>query len=308
MKAVVFGGSGFLGGHVADALSDKGYEVTIFDLKESSYARENQRVVLGDILNSASVSKAIEGADYVYHFAGLADLDDATTRPLETVQKNIMGTVTILEAAAQADIKRFVYASTIYVYSQLGGFYRCSKQAGELYVEEYQKRYGLEYTILRYGTLYGPRSDSRNTLYRYLKQGLVEGKINFIGSESDVREYIHVRDAARLSAEILSDAYRNQHIIITGHHPMKVTELLDMVREILNREVVIEYGSVPRNSHYTLTPYSFIPKIGNKLVSSSYVDMGQGLLECLHEIYSSVNAAGESSQSVPGAGSSGPEK
>lgn len=289
MKVVVFGGSGFLGSHVADALSDRGYEVFIFDLKPSPYRREGQRMVIGSILDDAAVNDAVKGAEYVYHFAGLADLDDVATRPLDSVEKNIMGTVTILDAAVHAGVKKFVYASTVYVYSRLGGFYRCSKQAGELYVEEYQNRYGLDYTILRYGTLYGPRADERNSLHRYLREGLFEGKIKFIGSHDDVREYIHVRDAAWLSVDILAESYRNQHIIITGHHPTKATELLQMIQEILNREVVIEFGAVPRNSHYKMTPYSFIPKIGSKLVGNSYLDMGQGLLECLHEIHSSVN-------------------
>jgi UDP-glucose 4-epimerase len=243
-------------------------------------------MIVGDVLDGVSVLKAVKGCDYVYHFAGLADLDDATTKPLDTVKKNIMGTTVILDAAVQTSVKRFVYASTIYVYSDLGGFYRCSKQAGELYVEEYQTRYGLEYTVLRYGTLYGPRADKRNSLYRYLKQGLLEGRIQFGGSKDDIREYIHVRDAARLSVDILSEAFRNQHIIITGHHPTRATDLLNMIRDILNREVVIEFTDVPNNAHYAITPYSFIPKIGNKLVSNCYVDMGQGLLECIHDIYS----------------------
>ncbi len=286
MKVVVFGGSGFLGSHVADMLSERGYEVTIFDLISSPYTRPNQQMIVGDVLDGVSVLKAVKGCDYVYHFAGLADLDDATTKPLDTVKKNIMGTTVILDAAVQTSVKRFVYASTIYVYSDLGGFYRCSKQAGELYVEEYQTRYGLEYTVLRYGTLYGPRADKRNSLYRYLKQGLLEGRIQFGGSKDDIREYIHVRDAARLSVDILSEAFRNQHIIITGHHPTRATDLLNMIRDILNREVVIEFTDVPNNAHYAITPYSFIPKIGNKLVSNCYVDMGQGLLECIHDIYS----------------------
>jgi UDP-glucose 4-epimerase len=293
-SAVVIGGSGFLGSHVADALTEQGYGVAIFDRRPSSYAMPNHRMIVGDILDSAAVLAALKGADVVYHFAGLADLDDASTKPLDTIERNIAGTAIILDAAAQARVKRFVYASTIYVYSALGGFYRCSKQAGELYVEEYQRRYGLNYTILRYGTLYGPRSDMRNSLHRYLRQGLLEGKIQFFGSKDDIREYVHVRDAARLSVEILSATFQNQHVIITGHHQTRATDLLNMIQEILDRNVAIEFSSIPNHAHYATTPYSFIPRIGNKLVSNSYVDMGQGLLECLHEINFSVNVKNSS--------------
>lgn len=284
MRAVVFGGAGFLGSHVADALSDRGYEVTVFDLKRTPYLRQDQRMVVGNILDSDAVSESLAGADYVYHFAGLADLDDANTKPLETIEQNIMGTAAVLDAAVRAGIKRFVFASTIYVYSNLGGFYRCSKQACELYIEEYQKRYGLDYTVLRCGTVYGPRADSRNSVWRYLRQGLLERRIVFPGTGDETREYVHVRDAAKLSVDILAEEFRNQPVIITGHHPMKAKDMLGMIREILNNQVTIEFAGATGGAHYSITPYSFTPKIGKKLVSNCYVDMGQGLLECLQEV------------------------
>ena len=291
MKGVVFGGSGFLGSHVADVLTERGYDVTIFDLHLSPHVRPKQSMVVGDIRDRAMVSEVLKECDYVYHFAGLADLDDATTKPLDTVEKNVMGTVILLDAAAKAGVKRFVYASTIYVYSSLGGFYRCSKQAGELYLEEYQKRYDVDYTILRYGSLYGPRADTRNSIHRYLKQALLEGKIEFGGSKDDIREYVHVRDAANLSVDILAETFRNQHIIITGHHPTKSTDLLNMIRDILNRELVVEFCETRYDTHYTVTPFSFAPKMGNKIVNNRYVDMGEGLLECLYEIHASEGGA-----------------
>ena len=287
-RVVVCGGSGFLGSHLADALTDSGFQVTVFDRVRSRHLRPGQQMVVGDILDRDAIREALQDRDYVYHFAGLSDLDDASTQPLETVRLNIMGTVMLLDAAVQAGVKRFVYASTIYVYSDLGGFYRCSKQAGELYVEEYQQRYGLDYSILRHGTLYGPRADERNSLHRYLRQGLVDGAIRFTGSPDDVREYIHVRDAARLSVEVLSEAFRNQHIILTGHHPTKATDLANMIQEILHKRVTVQFAGTTNTAHYVVTPYSFLPKIGHKLVSNRYVDMGQGLLECLQEIYAGL--------------------
>lgn len=288
MKTVVFGGSGFLGSHVADALVARGHEVTIFDLKPSPYAAGAHRTIAGDILDSGAVAEALGGADAVYHLAGIVDLDDASTRPLDTVQQNIAGTVILLAEAVRAGIKRFVYASTVYVYSQLGGFYRCSKQAAELYIEEYQRRYGLDYTVLRYGTVYGPRADQRNSVWRYLHQALLEERITFPGTGEEVREYIHVRDAARLSVDILADTFRNQHVIITGQYPMKTHDLLGMIQEILNRPVAVEFVPAANEAHYTRTPYSFAPRLGSKLISTSYVDMGQGLVECLYEMLESV--------------------
>lgn len=284
MKAIVFGGSGFLGSHVADALTAKGCEVVIFDLVTSPYISDKQKMIVGDILNKDQVQKAIAGCDYVYNFAGIASLDDATTKPLDTVNLNVLGNINVMDACVKAKVKRFVYASSIYVYSQRGGFYRCSKQAAETYIEEYNRRFGLDFTILRFGTLYGTRANENNSIYRYLQQALENGRIVCDGSGFELREYINVKDAARLSVDILDDTYKNRHIIISGHHPMKFVDMLNMIKEIMQKDVKIELSQERNNDHYDLTPYSFIPKIGHKLVSNCYLDMGQGLLECLHEM------------------------
>ena len=129
---------------------------------------------------------------------------------------------------------------------------------------------------------------AREANKQQVKQAVEKGKIIAPGSGNETREYIHVRDLAQLSVDILGDDYRNQHIIITGHHTMLFRDMLNMINEILGNRVEIEFTGVKNEAHYSLTPYSFTPKIGQKLVSNYYVDMGQGLLECINEIYSSA--------------------
>src|SRR5579859_1470771 len=175
-KVTVFGGAGFLGSHVADALSEAGYTVTVFDLKPATNLTKGQKMIVGDITDPLDVEKAVRGADAVYNFAGIADLSEAHSKPVETVSVNILGNVVILEACVKAKVKRYVFASTIYVYSQAGSFYSASKQACEAYIENYRRYRGLDYTILRYGSLYGSRSNEQNIVYRMLKDALTEGK------------------------------------------------------------------------------------------------------------------------------------
>lgn len=287
-KILVTGASGFLGSHIADALSDRGYDVTVFDIIESPYLREDQRFMLGDVRDADALKEQLEGFDYVYHLAALADLNAAKTRPLETVAINIQGTVNLLEAARVNNIKRFVFGSTVYVYSREGGFYRCSKQACENYVEEFYNRYGLEYTILRYGSLYGPRTDMANGVYRLLKTFMDQDKMEHSGKSSDQRDYIHAFDAARLSASILEDKYANKQYVLTGNDRLKVSDLYKMFGEILSKDVEVRFlGDEGKgNGHYNITPYAYTPKIGHKLVSNEYVDMGQGLIQVIEEIAS----------------------
>jgi UDP-glucose 4-epimerase len=291
MKVLVFGGAGFIGSHVADALTAAGHDVTIFDRRPSPYAQTSQKGLVGDILDLEQVRRAMVGHDVVYQFAGLASLDRGVSEPLETVKQNILGTVTTLEAARVSGIKRYVYASTVYVYSTAGSFYRCSKQAAELYIEEYQRLHGLDHTILRYGTVYGPRADDGNSVRKYLRQALRDRRVSVEASGDEVREYIHVKDAARSSVHVLGDEFRNEHVVLTGHHAMRFKDLLHMIREIVGSDVAIELRGAgktetSKSTHYMMTPYAFRPKIARKLVNNPYLDMGQGLLECLEEIHS----------------------
>lgn len=288
-KALVTGGSGFLGSSVADALVDGGWEVVVFDQAASAYLRPGQTMVVGDIRDGDALSKAAEGAEVVFHMAAAADINTAAQAALATAETNIVGTVRALEAARAGGAERFVLASTVYVYSRAGGFYRCSKQACEAYVEEFQRQHGLDYTVLRYGSLYGPRADDSNGVHRLLRQALEQGAVVHEGDPDDAREYIHVEDAARLSIEALGADFANQHLTLSGHHPLRLRDLFTMFSEILGREVTIDYRT-PGESHYRITPYAFSPRVGRKLTASAYVDMGQGLLQVLQELHGSEHA------------------
>jgi len=289
MKVIVFGGSGFVGSHVADALTESGYDVIIYDLKPSPYLQKFQKMVIGDIMDEQKVNKTVQGCDIVYNFAGIADIDEASQKPLETVKVNILGNSIILEACRKAKVKRFVFASSLYVYSKTGSFYRSGKQACELLTENYSEVFGLPYTILRYGSLYGSRTDERNTIHKIIKQALSEGKIVREGDGEELREYIHVQDAARCSVEILSDEFVNQYVMITGNQQMKVKDLLLMIKEIMDNKIEIKYIPPTFNYHYEITPYTFAPKIAKRLISRSYVDLGQGILKCIQDIYKELN-------------------
>lgn len=284
-KVLVCGGSGFLGSHVADALSDAGFQVRIFDRVRSPYLRKGQEMVVGDLMNQKTVIKAAKGCSYLYNFAGIADIDDAKDRPVDTAAFNVVGTVHALEAARLAGMKRFIFASSVYVYSESGSFYRASKQAAERFVEAYHERYGLPYTILRYGSLYGRRADDRNGIFRLLKQALQKKTINYSGSGNALREYIHVTDAAKLSLQILKEEYANRHLILSGHERMPVKTLMKMVSEMIPGGVKLQFGDRKGDSHYDITPYAFHPKVGHKLVANDYVELGQGILDCLADIH-----------------------
>jgi UDP-glucose 4-epimerase len=283
-QACVIGGAGFLGSHVADKLTDAGYAVRIYDRVESKWRRPEQRMILGDVMNLESLCAAIEGCDVVYNFAALADLNDALDKPIKTVEVNVLGTVNALEASRIAGVKRFLYASTVYVYSREGGFYRCSKQAAEHYVEEYQRTYGLDFTILRYGSLYGPRADATNGLYIIVREALERSEISYAGNPESIREYIHVADAAHASVVMLGEEYRNESLILTGHQPMRVFDLLKMLAEIMGKPDAVVFRDEEYAGHYVRTPYAYLPKLGRRYTPVLHIDLGQGLLELIDDV------------------------
>ena len=285
MKVTVIGGSGFLGSYVADILSEQNHKVVIFDKKKSPWLRKNQKIIIGNILDFKKLETAISGSDIVYNFAALADIEDALKNPIESVKTNIQGTVHALELCKIYKIKRFVFASSIYVYSRDGGFYRCSKQAAETFVEEYYQLYGLKYTILRYGSLYGPRSDESNGLYKIIKKALKKNVLSYTGDKESRREYIHVEDAARASIKILDKEFTNQNLILTGQQSFYVYDVMEMLAEIMGMSKKIKFVKSEKNKgHYIRTPYSYQSRLARKYIPETHIDLGQGLLQLIDEI------------------------
>jgi UDP-glucose 4-epimerase len=287
--ATVVGGSGFLGSHVADHLSAAGYGVRVFDRTPSQWLGAGQRMFVGDINDSTSLRAAVDGAEVVYNFAALADLNDALDKPLLTVQVNVLGAVNVLEACRHAGVRRVVYASSVYVYSREGGFYRCSKQAAEHYVEEYQRAFGLDFTILRYGSLYGPRADATNGLYRIVRDAMVTRRISYEGNPESIREYIHVEDAARSSVAALGEEFRNESVVLTGSQPMRVLDMLKMLAEIMGMPDAVDFRDENYAGHYVRTPYAYLPKLGRRYTPPLHVDLGQGLLQLIDDVRSQAN-------------------
>lgn len=286
-KILVIGGSGFLGSHVCDVLSDSGYSVRILDMIKSEYKRDDQELIIGDLLDLTVLEDAVKGCSVVYNFAGIADLNDALNRPVETVRVNVLGNVQILDMCRKHNVKRYVYASTVYVHSRDGGFYRCSKHACEQYIEEYQNSYNLDYTILRYGSLYGVRSNNTNGLWRIVKDALETGIIRYEGNAESVREYIHVEDAARASVLALGEDFKNQHVVLTGQEPMRVLDLLKMLSEILDIKQEVIFEDKDYAGHYIRTPYAYKEKLGRKFIPAMHIDLGQGLLQLIGYIKNS---------------------
>ena len=88
-----------------------------------------------------------------------------------------------------------------------------------------------------------------------------------------------------MSVKILDVEYKNKYIVLTGHEATRVRDMIEMIKEIMNKPIAVEYKNHDSELHYHMTPYNFIPQYSYKLTNNCYRDIGQGLIECLNEIY-----------------------
>lgn len=242
MNILITGGSGFIGSHLADQLLDTGHSVRVLDLKKPH--RADVDFVQGSIISQSNVRRSLEEIDVVYHLAGFSNIDLVKTSPTETIELNILGTAYLLEESARQKVKRFILASSVYVYDEKGHLYTTSKLASELLCRNYKTLYGLPYTILRYGTAYGPRSRGADVISVFVEQALNSGKLVVLGSGDQRRNLIHAEDLARGSVLALSDAVEGETLALAGLESVSIRELAQIVNRIFGGKLKIEHKSL----------------------------------------------------------------
>ena len=287
---LVFGGSGFIGQSLVNTLSTKGY----YSIYQSDIKPPNGEQALGttfiqcDITDENSVKQLFNDVrpKVVCNLAGFANLDAAIEDPKRTMELNLMGNITLLDASVKFGVELFVYASSAYAMNDKGSFYGISKLASEKIIEEYSKKFDLNYSILRYGSIYGAEDFKNNYLFQLVKSAVETGKIIHCGDGEEFREYIHVSDVSVLTLNIIeNNELWNNSFMLTGNERMKRKELFEMIREIINIPTLeIQYLKKGYENHYTLTPYSFQGTSAKKIIANPHFDMGQGILDCVQKV------------------------
>jgi len=290
-KILFFGGSGFVGIYFVKKLLELGYKVIVYDLKKPKISHKNLKYIIGNILDSKKVQQSIKRNYVIFNFAGWADLESANYNPQETIKQNVLGNEIILKTCVRKKIKKFIFASSVYVFSKYGGIYRETKQRCEMSIKKYNKKFGLNYIILRFGSLYGPGSNKGNAIFDLLYMAIKKKNIVYWGKGDEVRQYIHARDAAKICEKIFSNKYKNKSILLTGLEDIRMTDLLNMINEMFSKKIKIRFKYNKRSiSHYKNTPFSinsntfYKPDLGEKIIFESYTDIGQGIYECATEL------------------------
>ena len=257
MKILIIGGSGFLGLSLAQELIKKKMVVTIFDVNNPRIKSKFIKFVKGNITNANLLKKYIKKNDIVYHLAGISDIGDALKQPIKTVKHNILATVNILNICSNIKIKRFIFASTVYVHSSQGGFYRISKNCCEQFVEEFSKKTDLKYTILRYGTIYGPSLNLKNNINKITNFALKNKLVKYEGSVHTKRKVIYITDAAKIGVEILKKSFENKVVLISGKKYEKLKDIMKMIQMKLGIKKNLKFMNKKIEGHYILNPFTY---------------------------------------------------
>ncbi len=252
-KVLVTGAGGFIGSHLTDALLSSGADVTAFvhynarndwGMLEGRYDEKtpNLRIVAGDVSDALFVKKAMEGQDVVFHLAALIGIPYSYSAPESYVNTNIKGTLNVMQACLDAEVKRVVHTSTSEVYGtaqytpidekhplQGQSPYSASKIGADKIAESFYCSFGLPVTTIRPFNTYGPRQSARAVIPTIITQALA-GKTVRLGSLTPVRDLTYVTDTVQGFLKFAKSRKTIGKTVNTGSGKgVTIRELADMI-------------------------------------------------------------------------------
>ena len=243
-NVLITGGSGFIGSHVVDALVKNKYKVTILDLNQPK--RKDVKFIQGSILDKSIIRSALKNINIIFHLAAVSDITKVKEIPLKTIKTNILGTTFLLEGARNANIDRFVFASSIYSYGAAGNLYTTSKTASELIIKNYKLIYGQKFTILRYATAYGPRNREVDAVSIFVRRALKNLDLIIHGNGQQKRNYVCAEDLGYGSLFALEKKATNKIITLVSKRDTKIIDLARMIIKITKSKSKIFFDKKKR--------------------------------------------------------------
>lgn len=262
-KALILGGCGFLGSHVAEGLLQSGYTVRIFDkvkvdTKNINHIIDDLQMMEGDFTNEKDVARAIKGIDYIFHFIGTTLPKTSTENPVYDIESNVISTLKLLNLATQEKIKKIILSSsggTVYGVPQVipisedhptnpTSAYGISKLMIEKYLALYHLTKGLDYVIFRIANLYGERQNPHSI------QGAIavflgsakEGKpITVWGKGNITRDYIYIKDSVPVLINAVQPNNQQRVFNLGSGKGTTLNELLAVIKEVTGRTVKVTY-------------------------------------------------------------------
>jgi UDP-glucose 4-epimerase len=262
---LVTGGAGFIGSHIAEALAARGDRVRVLDnlstgrLSNLDGFRDRIEFLHGDVLDAAAVAETVRDVDCIFHEAALASVPLSVERPLEVHAAAATGTVTLLDAARRAGVRRVVYAASSAAYGNLPAPhkresdpvaplspYAAAKLAAELYCQAFTATYGLETVALRYFNIYGPRQDPASpysaVIPLFIAAMLAGRRPVIYGDGRQSRDFCYVGNVVRANL-LAADApgVAGRVLNVANGKSVDLLTLLDVLNRLLGTRLAPEH-------------------------------------------------------------------
>jgi UDP-glucose 4-epimerase len=259
-RVAITGGAGFIGSNIAEELAPDNDITIIDDLSsgrihniEHLVNRSNVRFIQGSITDFSLTQQALAGADYVFHLAAIPSVPLSIHDPVRSNEVNILGTLNVLVAARDCEVKKVVFSSSCAIYGDTPSLparedmlpaplspYAVTKAAGEQYCAVFRHVYGLPTVSLRYFNVYGPRQDPKSeyaaVVPKFITAALSSRQLTIFGDGRQTRDFVFVKDvvSANISA---AQADASGAFNIGAGHQTSVIELARLVLKLTGREM-----------------------------------------------------------------------
>jgi UDP-glucose 4-epimerase len=216
MNVLITGGAGFIGSHIAQLLQGRARIRVLDNLRTGHRANLDDldvELIEGSIIDRDTVRSVMHGVDYVFHLAALVSVHESIERPHECIGINVTGLLNVLEAAADAGVRKLCLSSSAAIYGDNPAVpkaesmmpeprspYAVTKLDGEFYCRQFTETGRLETVALRFFNVFGPRQDPRSAYAAvvpiFIQQALAGEPLTIYGDGSQTRDFVHVRDIA----------------------------------------------------------------------------------------------------------------
>jgi UDP-glucose 4-epimerase len=253
--ALVTGGAGFIGSHLASALLKQNWKVKILDNLSSGSlknipnppdAEARLEVIIGDVKNSDLLDRMVNECDVVFHMAANPEVRVSTIEPRVHFNENVLASFELLESMRKNDVTTLVFASSSSVYGDTGGVpvnesqlvqpasvYGATKCACESLMKAYSNLYGIRIVALRYANVVGPNSN-HGVIYDFVRKlSLNPKELEILGDGNQIRSFIYVEDAVSATLQLYDQSDSFDVFNVGNSDYLKVVEVAEIVREVL---------------------------------------------------------------------------
>jgi UDP-glucose 4-epimerase len=292
MKAIILGGAGFIGSHLADALLKKNYKVKIIDnlstgrIENIKHIKKKIKFIKADISKNGKWQKEFRNIDYVFHVAALADIVPSIDNPEKYYHSNVTGTLNVLQACKKFKVKKLLYSASSSCYGIPKKYptketekinpifpYAVTKYLGEQLIIYWSKIYNINFISLRLFNVYGPRSRTSGTYGAmfgvFLAQKLSKKPFTMVGDGKQSRDFTYVSDVVDAFMMSAKSKLTNKIFNVGSGKTVQVKKIIEYLDG--------DYVKIPKRPGEPDITYADISNIKKNLKWAPKIDIKHGV-------------------------------